>query len=168
MVENTCLIFLEIQELVEVVWLPPGWARIDPFGPQQCHIRLSQGLKQLLLICNHCFLGIKRWLLARLDQIRTSPGQAVAILGPTWPNTTKPGYYNPTRLKPTIFHEARGPQRAQKFYLRGPSSQGWAVTISSYPQNSFLTRDLVINTFNDQDAKQILVLGSYIVFYPQG
>ena len=56
------------------------------------------------------FLGVKRWLLARLDPIRTSPGQAVAILGLTWPNTTKPGYYNPTRLarpQPTIFHEAR-------------------------------------------------------------
>ena len=35
------------------------------------------------------FLGVTRWLLARLDPIRTSPGWAVAILGPTWLNTTK-------------------------------------------------------------------------------
>jgi len=56
------------------------------------------------------FLGVTRWLPARLDPIRTSPGWAVAILGPTWLNTTRPGYCNTTRLsrlQPTIFHEAR-------------------------------------------------------------
>jgi len=56
------------------------------------------------------FLDVTRWLPARTDPIITSPGWAVAILGPTWLNTTRPGYCNTTRLsrlQPTIFHEAR-------------------------------------------------------------